>query len=518
MKKLLPALLLLLSFVCFSQSDKSLETQYLKIAKSPQTVDELNNLLINYKDSLQIAKNKNQELKVGFYSLIVSRVFYKLGSFNNSIEYADKAVSVYENTTDTTFILFSYVNIGSIYGALDQKEIALEYFDKIEKIALESNNTRALSHNYINKGITCAEKDPLNSLKYYNKAREYINQNENKGLITFYLLNNEGALYYRLNEYEKSLNKFKLALQRVDSNHMYYSSLLSNIGQVYLYLNKPDSALIYLNKAISVPKELQSVNDLVFSYSVLTDLYIEKKNIDSVKKYLGIYKIFNDSLIVNKKAEFTSKIKVIYETNKLIDDIEARKAELKVSQTNIMYLSIFGIVVTISLIVFFIFYRKLRFSYKNILKESVKYVKLEKENIQLKDALQNKTNKSSNSFEKNIEKSEELYYQIIELFERKKIFLEKDITINKLAEILGSNRTYISNVINSKGNMSFVKLLNQYRVREAKRMLIDDSNNMFTLDAIGKTCGFNSTSTFNRVFKNETGLTPSFYVKNKSSF
>ena len=63
---------------------------------------------------------------------------------------------------------------------------------------------------------------------------------------------------------------------------------------------------------------------------------------------------------------------------------------------------------------------------------------------------------------------------------------------------------------------SFVKFINIYRVKEAKKLLIDNNNKILTLDAIGKLTGFNSPSTFNRVFKMETGVTPSFYIKNKS--
>ena len=151
------------------------------------------------------------------------------------------------------------------------------------------------------------------------------------------------------------------------------------------------------------------------------------------------------------------------------------------------------------------------------MRESVKSLKIEEENAQLRNELQYFKKKETSTTEKVIENSDELFEQIMELFEKEKIFLEKDITINKIAELLKSNRTYISNIINIKAGISFVTLLNQYRIREAKKMLIDDANNMLTLDAIGKTAGFNSTSTFNRVFKIETGVTPSFFVKNKSN-
>jgi len=102
------------------------------------------------------------------------------------------------------------------------------------------------------------------------------------------------------------------------------------------------------------------------------------------------------------------------------------------------------------------------------------------------------------------------------LFVKDKLYTDEDFSINKVAEVLDTNRTYISNIINSKTGDSFVKLLNTFRIKQVKKMLIDDKNKFLTLDAISRDAGFKSTSTFNRVFKAETGVTPSFYVKNKN--
>ena len=48
-------------------------------------------------------------------------------------------------------------------------------------------------------------------------------------------------------------------------------------------------------------------------------------------------------------------------------------------------------------------------------------------------------------------------------------------------------------------------------------MLVDEANTNLTLNAIGKMAGFKSDATFYRVFKSETGVTPSFFIKNKNA-
>ena len=62
-------------------------------------------------------------------------------------------------------------------------------------------------------------------------------------------------------------------------------------------------------------------------------------------------------------------------------------------------------------------------------------------------------------------------------------------------------------------NKSFYDCINQYRVEEAKLLLIDPSKSAHKIASIAFDAGFNSISTFNDVFKKITGQTPSQYRK-----
>lgn len=56
--------------------------------------------------------------------------------------------------------------------------------------------------------------------------------------------------------------------------------------------------------------------------------------------------------------------------------------------------------------------------------------------------------------------------------------------------------------------------INEYRIREACRRLLDDENyGNITFSAIGESVGFSSQVSFNRTFKKVTGITPSLYRK-----
>ena len=59
--------------------------------------------------------------------------------------------------------------------------------------------------------------------------------------------------------------------------------------------------------------------------------------------------------------------------------------------------------------------------------------------------------------------------------------------------------------------MNFYDFVNDYRVEEIKQKLADPAQNQYTLNALAFDCGFNSKSTFNELFKKNTGKTPKEY-------
>ena len=94
------------------------------------------------------------------------------------------------------------------------------------------------------------------------------------------------------------------------------------------------------------------------------------------------------------------------------------------------------------------------------------------------------------------------------ILKEEKPYLNPDLTIKQLAEMLEVNSNQLSQVINELLQKNFHQLINEYRVEEVKQNINDTSR---TLLGIALDSGFNSKSSFNRIFKDITGLTPSEY-------
>ncbi|MGB5820080.1 MAG: helix-turn-helix transcriptional regulator [Saonia sp.] len=101
-------------------------------------------------------------------------------------------------------------------------------------------------------------------------------------------------------------------------------------------------------------------------------------------------------------------------------------------------------------------------------------------------------------------------YQVLikQAVEGRKLYLESDLTVKRLSEILDVHPKSISETINRCEGQNFTRFINTYRVDEAKKLLHDKRTN-HKIIAVAYNCGFNSLSAFNFVFKKITSYTPS---------
>lgn len=111
------------------------------------------------------------------------------------------------------------------------------------------------------------------------------------------------------------------------------------------------------------------------------------------------------------------------------------------------------------------------------------------------------------------ERSKELLMQLISFTEESKIYLDADLKIGDLAERLSCSYHDLSQVINQCLSQSFSEFINHYRIEEVKRRLTDEAYARYTLLAVAESCGFSSKTSFYRVFKKETGVTPAEYIQ-----
>ncbi len=92
-------------------------------------------------------------------------------------------------------------------------------------------------------------------------------------------------------------------------------------------------------------------------------------------------------------------------------------------------------------------------------------------------------------------------------------YLNPELTMSQLAEGMKLPRHYITEILREEMNKNFFVMVNDYRVEAVKLLLQDYQCEHKSLLSIALECGFNSKSSFNALFKQYTGYTPSEYRK-----
>ncbi len=100
----------------------------------------------------------------------------------------------------------------------------------------------------------------------------------------------------------------------------------------------------------------------------------------------------------------------------------------------------------------------------------------------------------------------ELKARLVKSLEAERIYLKSNLTLDRLAEHLSMTPKVLSGVINRQLNCNFFELINTYRIKEAKELLVSKPD--MTVMSVIFEAGFNSKATFNTIFKRKVGLTP----------
>lgn len=88
-------------------------------------------------------------------------------------------------------------------------------------------------------------------------------------------------------------------------------------------------------------------------------------------------------------------------------------------------------------------------------------------------------------------------------FEEKKVHLNSQLNIMNIVQTVGTNRTYISAIINQQYNQNFCTFVNSFRLEELEKVLAE--NPEFNNETLAEKCGFGSVVSLKRAIHAKTG-------------
>ncbi|WP_298418626.1 AraC family transcriptional regulator [uncultured Kordia sp.] len=505
------------------KDDEKLFFFYRNLAKTEDLTGNTDEAITLINKAISIAKQKLNDKELEADCIFTKAyISYNSGLYEEAFSNYTKAYAYYKNTANKTKENYILINIallknilgdqdGAIqlllkkyknYKSLSEKDKVLEYGNSYVSIL------STLSNAYIRKAIKYPNRKAilLDSASIYNniglletEKTNNISANKffkaDKGII----LEERGNISEALKELDASLDSNKSFQQPNLLTAVYYHK-----GICYKKLNQIDEAILYLKKTDSITEKTRTnYTVLQNAYYGLAKIYIDRKDYANSTKYLQLY-IEND-LVNDDLTEIVRK--QIHE----LHDIALLKNEIKdlnieIEDNSFTSIIIIGILVII-LCGFFVFY------YYQKRKNKVTFQKLIQ---QLETKKEEKISIQTTS--KVVTIDDEKVVQVLKAlnkFEEKEWFRNKNCDLAFVAKKAKTNKTYLSKIIHTHKQLKFIDYIRNLRIDYALERLKDDPVfRSYDIKSIAEESGFKSSDMFSRAFVKNTGIYPSYYIKN----
>lgn len=104
-----------------------------------------------------------------------------------------------------------------------------------------------------------------------------------------------------------------------------------------------------------------------------------------------------------------------------------------------------------------------------------------------------------------------IHKKLLSEFDKNKIYLNSELTILDVVQVIGTNRTYVSTLINQEYNQNFCAFVNSYRIDELERIIHEDDHAVN--EVLAERAGFGSVKSMKRAISSKTGLSMSEWRK-----
>ncbi len=256
---------------------------------------EFDKALANFEKAVEI-KNKSNDSTVYNNYVNIGALLSMLGNYSLALEYYEKAEKVLQNLDDQEKLADLYSNMGVAYNYLRASKESYEYHQKALTIytAALGSKSEKISNVYQNLANVFDELgDRPNEQKAIEKALaldESIYGDGNPELAPLY--NNLGLLYRDNGVFGKSLEYLNQAKriyqQSANKQPEKYLNTISNIGETYRMMNVPDSAISYFQEALLNQRKLYGGKHpyLAFSCNKLAEIYYSQKKYELADSFI----------------------------------------------------------------------------------------------------------------------------------------------------------------------------------------------------------------------------------------
>lgn len=192
-----------------------------------------------------------------------------------------------------------------------------------------------------------------------------------------------------------------------------------------------------------------------------------------------------------------------------------RAQELRYSRRTNIFLTVLLVLSAFVIVAGVIVYRRRAQLYRSIVSQNLDMVRREEQKNQLIEGLRQQLSEVTAATGTGVhvaaEQASDIFDRLCQLMEQERLWADMQLTRERVAERLGTNRTYLTQIIKENTGGSYTQFVNSYRIQEAVRILSDESRIDYPLKQLCSDLGYSSMTTFYKLFREKVGISPSAY-------
>ncbi len=375
-----------------------------------------------------------------------------------------------------------------------------------------------------------------------------------------------GSKQYALGNYDKALGEYSQLAGMVDLSSMQGARylILALTAEAYSMaaLGRFEEAIGKTREYMREAEKAGLSDELAKGYLCLSDYYRKLGDVSGSSQYLLDYYTKKDSILSAREITGICNMPLMTQIDQLSVQYQQEK-ETKQKLSKILWIAIPIVCLLVLFIIFLSAVRRREKKYtKEIYKKNVELLKeeeskskeiqiLEEELSGLKEKLlkeepgavvpaestslpddpakigdenrggsevpgaSSDQNEKYQGSQMSQEMEADILQKVHDALDDTELICNTGFTLLQLAERIGYSYKQVSQVINDKTGNNFKTMLNERRIKEACRRLIDqDQYGGFTIEHIARGVGFQSRSHFSISFKAIVGISPSDFQKN----
>lgn len=469
------------------------------------------------------------------------------GNLGESTQAFIRALDLYTLAGDSARVWRVNANLGvnaEISGNLDR---AYEYVNRAVEMAWSLGDSLKVLESLSNLAVIHEKADSVQqALRTYEQALEMARE---IGNVEFEARNlvNMSSIFREQGRYDEALRLSERSLRISREGRMAQGVLvnLANMAEIESDRGRHQVALAHLTEAKQFAEMLDRAE---FTGRLLFQTSVVQERLGNHAEALAAFKegqAIKDSVLNATTLRDMEEIQTRYEVREIEQRIEAQRAEIE-TQTRTIRLLALSAALLLGIIVLSVSFlqlrnRQLRLLYeKNVQDLHKHYLTRHTDGVTPPwEAVEGDVYFAVREMKSMAEpdggadldeadgleadypnQTDRLYNRLLRALHEQKYYTDASLTLADLARKMGTNTQYLSRAINQRSGMNFNQFLNQYRVYEAKRIMLEQRDETgwktCSTDELMELTGFNTRSTFFSAFKSITGMTPGQFSKMRS--